>query len=161
MQNASTLTKQFKIVDSKSFYLSLSQFIKELPRDYVGTVSQVQERYGNLVHYRALGGLMNMIFISDAATNRELYVRNTDALRKSPSQVQTFLFAAGETVATAHGEDWRTKRKEANNLFSRQIIEASCAGQVEVVQNYISSLEEAPQDGMTLARRMSSPRMTA
>ena len=156
MQNASTLTKQFKIVDSKSFYLSLSQFIKELPRDYVGTVSQVQERYGNLVHYRALGGLMNMIFISDAATNRELYVRNTDALRKSPSQVQTFLFAAGETVATAHGEDWRTKRKEANNLFSRQIIEASCAGQVEVVQNYISSLEEAPQDGMTLARRMSA-----
>ena len=156
MQNASALSKQFELVDSTSFYLSLRQLLKELPRDYVGTLSEVQKRYGDLVHYRALGGFVNMIFISDARTNRELYVRHSEALVKSPSQVQTFLFAAGETVATAHGDDWRTKRKEANTLFSRQIVEASCAGQVEVVENYVSSLNTAPQDGMTLARRMAA-----
>lgn len=42
---------------------------------------------------------MHMPFISDAAINREMDVRNTDVLAKSPSQIQTFLFAAGPSFA--------------------------------------------------------------
>ena len=99
---------------------------------------------------------MNFAFISDAHVNRELFVRNTDALSKSPSQVQTFLYAAGPSVATAHGDDWRTKRKEANSLFSRPIIEASCPGQVAVTRKFVETLGPGPHDAILFARRLAA-----
>ena len=146
----------FDVVRGNEFYCSLPRFLKALPKDYIGTLAQVQARHGDLVHWRMFGGLFNFAFISDPAVNRELFVRNTDALRKSPSQIQTFLYAAGPSVATAHGDDWRTKRKEANALFSRTAVEASCAGQVEVIADYVETLSTAPQDAILLARRMAA-----
>jgi len=122
----------FNVVTGRAFFKPLGRFLKELSADYVGDLAKIQARHGDLVHWKVWGGALNFAFISDATVNRELFVRNTDALSKSPSQVQTFLHAAGPSVATAHGDDWRTKRKEANNLFSRSIIEASCRGQVAV-----------------------------
>ena len=147
---------QFNILNGNEFYQSLPRLLKELPRDYAGTLAKVQAHHGDLVHWRNFAGALNFVFISDAAVNRELYVRNTDALGKSPSQIQTFLYAAGSSVATAHGEPWRRKRKEANMLFSRNIVEASCAGQVEVVRNYIAELGHAPLDGLGVARRLAA-----
>lgn len=144
------------VVRGNEFYCSLACFLKALPNDYIGTMAQVQARHGDLVHWRVFGGLLNFAFISDPAVNRELFVRNTDALGKSPSQIQTFLYAAGPSVATAHGDDWRTKRKEANALFSRTAIEASCAGQVGVITDYVAALIAAPQDAILLARRMAA-----
>lgn len=147
---------RFNVVTGNKFYRPLPLLLHDLPRDYIGTLSKVRDHHGDLVHWRAFGGALNFAFISDAAANRELFVRNTDALEKSPSQVQTFLYAAGSTVATAHGADWRKKRKEANALFSRSVIEAACAGQVEVVQDYVETLNSASQDALLLARRMAA-----
>ncbi|MEO9684719.1 MAG: cytochrome P450 [Tateyamaria sp.] len=146
----------FTVITGSAFHLSFRQLLKTLPQDYVGTLAGIQTRYGPLVHWRVMGGLMNFAFISDARMNRELYVRHTDALEKSPSQVQTFLYAAGRSVATEHGETWRTKRKEANSLFSRQIIEASCAGQVDVVRKFAKTLDKTPQDGLTISRKLAA-----
>lgn len=146
----------FNILNGRQFYKPLLGFLKELPQDYIGTMAQVQDHHGDLVHWRPFGGLLNFAFISDSATNRELFVRNTDALGKSPSQIQTFLFAAGETVATAHGDDWRTKRKEANMLFSRSVVEASCAGQVAVTRDFVATLTTRPQDALRVARRLAA-----
>ncbi len=147
---------RFNVVTGKEFNWPLARFLKELPSDYIGTMSKVQARHGDLVHWRVFGGVMNLAFINDCATNRELFVRNTDALGKSPSQIQTFLYAAGPSVATAHGEDWRTKRKEANILFSRSAVEASCSGQIDVTRKYIAGLSTAPQDAIMVARRLSA-----
>jgi cytochrome P450 len=147
---------RFNVVTGSQFYRPLPAFLRELPQDYIGTLSKVRDHHGALVQWKLFGGTLNFAFISDADVNRELFVRNTDALGKSPSQVQTFLYAAGPTVATAHGSEWRKKRKEANNLFSRSAIEASCAGQVAVVQDYIQTLSRGPQDAMLLARRMAA-----
>lgn len=147
---------QFKVVNGNGFGWSFARFLKELPGDYVGTLSKVQARHGDLVHWRVFGGAMNFAFISDSAVNRDLFVRNADALGKSPSQIQTFLYAAGPSVATAHGDAWRTKRKEANSLFSRSAVEASCAGQVAVTEKYVSSLGAGPSDAMTVARRLAA-----
>lgn len=147
---------RFNVVRGSDFYCSLARFLKALPNDYIGTMAQVQARHGDLVHWRVFGGLLNFAFISDAAVNRELFVRNTDALGKSPSQIQTFLYAAGPTVATAHGAEWRTKRKEANALFSRTAVEASLAGQIEVIADYVETLSADPQDAILLARRMAA-----
>lgn len=146
----------FNVVNGTAFKLPLRRFLKELPKDYIGTLAKVQARHGDLVHWRIFGGLLNFAFISDPASNRELFVRNTDALAKSASQIQTFLYAVGPSVATAHGEDWRTKRKEANALFSRSAIEASCAGQIEVVTDFVASQTAAPQDAILLARRLAA-----
>ncbi len=146
----------FNILNGKEFYRPLAPFLRELPTDYIGTMAKVQARHGDLVHWRNFGGMMNFAFISDPQVNRELFVRNIDALAKSPSQIQTFLYAAGETVATAHGDDWRKKRKEANSLFSRSAVEASCAGQVAVTKAYISRLDPTPQDALTVAKRMAA-----
>lgn len=147
---------RFNVLKGSAFYCPLVQFLRELPSDYVGTMAQVQARHGNLVHWRLFGGLLNFTFISDPDTNRELFVRNADALGKSPSQIQTFLFAAGSSVATAHGDDWRKKRKEANSLFSRSAVEKSCAGQVAVTQTYVAGLGTGPQDAVLVARRMAA-----
>lgn len=147
---------QFNLVTGNAFYRPLMAFLKDLPRDYVGTLSKVKAEHGNLVLWRQFGGMMNFAFISDPATNRELFVRHADALKKSPSQVQTFLYAAGESVATAHGDDWRKKRKEANALFSRQVVEASYAGQIEVIADFIDGQSGDPQDAIGLARRMAA-----
>jgi cytochrome P450 len=147
---------RFNVLNGSAFNMSLRRFLRDLPNDYIGTLAQVQARHGDLVHWRVFGGLLNFAFISDPAVNRELFVRNADALGKSPSQIQTFLYAAGPTVATAHGEDWRTKRKEANALFSRTAIEAPCAGQVDVITDYLASISPAPQDAIVLARRMAA-----
>ena len=147
---------RFNIVTGKGFYAPFAKVLKALPEDYIGTLAQVQAHHGQLVHWKIFGGLMNFAFISDAAVNRELFVRNTDALAKSPSQIQTFLYAAGPSVATAHGEDWKTKRKEVNALFSRSAIEASCPGQVNVVSTYAAALDTGPLDGILLARRMAA-----
>lgn len=119
-------------------------------------MEQVQDRHGTLVHWRMFGGLLNFAFISDGPVNRELFVRNTDVLGKSPSQIQTFLYAAGPSVATAHGEDWKTKRKEANQLFSRKVVEASCAGQVAVTQDFIAGQVGQPKDALLIARRLAA-----
>lgn len=146
----------FNVLNGKEFYRPFAPFLKDLPDDYIGTLGKVQEKHGDLVHWRIFGGLLNFAFISDGPTNRDLYVRNTDALGKSPSQIQTFLFAAGQSVATAHGDDWRTKRKEANMLFSRNVIKASCAGQVEVAGKYIAGLGAKAQDGVLVARRLAA-----
>ena len=148
--------KTFNVLRGKAFFRPFWAFLKELPQDYVGTLAKVQSHHGDLVHWRIFGGVMHFAFISDAEVNRELYVRNVDALNKSPSQIQTFLYAAGPSVATAHGEAWRIKRKEANSLFSRKIIEASCAGQVAVVRDYIDTLGPAPLDAILLARRLAA-----
>lgn len=156
MLDAANSAPRFNVITGSEFYLPILKFLKTLPNDYVGTVMDIQKYHGPLVHVSAFGGAMNMAFISDANVNRELFVRNTDALGKSPSQIQTFLYAAGNSVATAHGEDWRVKRKEANNLFSRSIVEASCAGQVQVVQDYVAALPAQPHDAMTLARHMAA-----
>lgn len=149
-------TKAFTVIDGRAFYMSLGRMLKTLPQDYIGTLATIQRHHGPLVHWRAMGGFMNFAFISDPAVNRELFVRHTDALKKSPSQVQTFLYAAGSSVATEHGDTWRTKRKEANALFSRAIIEAPCSGQINVVRRYASTLGQSPHDGMTLARRLAA-----
>ncbi|WP_298858446.1 cytochrome P450 [uncultured Sulfitobacter sp.] len=147
---------QFNVVNGREFGWPLVRFLKELPNDYIGTMSKVQARHGDLIHWRLFGGLLNFAFISDGAANRELFVRNTEALGKSPSQIQTFIYAAGQSVATAHGGDWRRKRKEANILFSRNVVEASCSGQVDVTRNYVAGLGAAPQDAITIARRMAA-----
>lgn len=147
---------RFNVVRGNDFYCPLARFLKQLPNDYIGTMAQVQAHHGDLVHWRLFGGLMNFAFISNPAVNRELFVRNTDALEKSPSQIQTFLYAAGPSVATAHGDDWRTKRKEANALFSRTAIEASFAGQIDVIADYVETLSAAPLDAILLARRMAA-----
>lgn len=146
----------FETLSGNAFYKPLRRFLKDLPQDYVGTLAEVQAHHGKLVHWKALLGGMHLAFISDASVNRALFVRNTDALAKSPSQVQTFLYAAGPTVATAHGEDWRTKRKEANNLFSRQIVEASCPGQVAVTRDFIESSGFGAHDAIQLAKRLAA-----
>ncbi|MEP0519233.1 MAG: cytochrome P450 [Hyphomicrobiales bacterium] len=146
----------FNTVNGTEFYRPLMRFLKELPNDYIGTLAAVQAHHGDLVHWRLFGGLLNFAFISDATMNRELFVRNRDALAKVFSQVQTFLYAAGPSVATAHGVDWQTKRKEANALFSRSVVEASCEGQVTVTQNYAATVREVPQDAILLARRMAA-----
>ncbi|MEO9819138.1 MAG: cytochrome P450 [Paracoccaceae bacterium] len=146
----------FETVSGNAFYKPLRRFLKDLPQDYVGTLSEIQAKHGDLVHWRALKGVMNFAFISDAAVNRELFVRNTDALAKPASQVQTFLFAAGPSVATAHGEDWRTKRKEANSLFSRQMVEASCSGQVAVTREFLENSGPGPHDAIQFARRLAA-----
>ena len=147
---------KFNILNGNAFYQSLPRFLKELPRDYAGTLAKVQNHHGDLVHWRNFAGTLNFAFISDVTVNRELYVRNTDALGKSPSQIQTFLYAAGPSVATAHGEEWRRQRKEANMVFSRSIVEASCAGQVEVTRDYVAELGSAPLDALEVARRLSA-----
>lgn len=147
---------RFNTLTGNEFYQPLRPFLKDLPNDYIGTLSKVQKHHGDLVHWRMFGGFLNFAFISDAAVNRELFVRNTDALAKSPSQIQTFLYAAGPSVATAHAEDWRKKRKEANSLFSRSVIEASCAGQIEVVRDYLETLSAGSLDAILLARRMAA-----
>ena len=147
---------RFNTVRGKEFYAPLLRFLKGLPNDYIGTMAEVQAHHGDLVHLRLLGGFLNFAFISDATVNRELFVRNLDALGKVPSQVQTFLYAAGPSVATAHGDDWRAKRKEANAVFSRNAIEASCAGQVAVASDYVAGLSAAPQDAIMLARRVTA-----
>lgn len=146
----------FNTVRGSEFYRPLAKFLKELLNDYIGTLSKVQAQHGDLVHWRLFGGLLNFAFISDPTTNRDLFVRNTNALGKAPSQIQTFLYAAGPSVATARGDGWRTKRKEANLLFSRKIVEASCQGQVEVTGDFVNTLGEAPQDAILLARRMAA-----
>jgi len=84
----------FEVVKGNGFFKSLPQFLKDLPQDYVGNLAEIQAEYGDLVHWKIFGGAMNFAFISDATVNREFFVRNTDALAKSPSQVQTFLYAA-------------------------------------------------------------------
>lgn len=147
---------RFNVLTGNAFGWPLRKFLRDLPQDYIGTMSKVQARHGDLVHWRMFAGMVNLAFISDSTLNRELFVRNTDALGKSPSQIQTFLFAAGQSVATAHGDAWRTKRKEANNLFSRSAVEASCAGQVAVTQDYITGLPATPQQALTVARRLAA-----
>ncbi len=146
----------FNVVTGRAFYKPLWRFLKELPKDYVGDLAKIQARYGDLVHWKVWGGALNFAFISDATVNRELFVRHTDALSKSPSQVQTFLYAAGPSVATAHGDDWRTKRKEANSLFSRSIIEASCQGQVAVTRRFVETHGPGPHDAILFARRLAA-----
>lgn len=96
---------QFNVVNGSEFNWPLLRFLKELPNDYIGTLSKVQASQGDLIHWRMFGGLLNFAFISDPAANRELFVRNTDALGKSSSQIQTFMYAAGQSVATAHGDE--------------------------------------------------------
>lgn len=147
---------RFHVLNGNAFYTTLARFLRDLPRDYIGTMAKVQAHHGDLVHWRMFGGLLNFAFISDPTTNRDLFVRNTDALGKSPSQIQTFLYAAGTSVATAHGDDWRKKRKEANSLFSRSAIAAPCAGQVAVAQKYAMGLSAQPQDAVFVARRMAA-----
>lgn len=146
----------FNVVAGNAFFKPFRQFLKDLPQDYVGTLAEVQAQHGDLVHWKIFGGAMNFVFISDAAVNRELFVRNTDALAKSPSQVQTFLYAAGPSVATAHGDDWRKKRKEANSLFSRQIVEASCPGQVAVTRQFVEHSGAGPHDANRFAKRLAA-----
>ncbi|MDA7425297.1 cytochrome P450 [Thalassococcus lentus] len=146
----------FEVVNGNAFYKSLGTFLRELSQDYVGNLAEIQRQHGDLVHWKALKGFVNFAFISDAATNRELFVRNTDALAKSPSQIQTFLYAAGPSVATAHGEDWRTKRKEANSLFSRQIVEASWPGQVSVTRDFVQNCGTGPLNAIQLSRRLAA-----
>ncbi len=146
----------FEVVTGRAFFKPLRRFLKELSADYVGDLSKIQARHGDLVHWKVWGGALNFAFISDAYVNRELFVRNTDALSKSPSQVQTFLYAAGPSVATAHGDDWRTKRKEANSLFSRPIIEASCPGQIAVTRQFVETLGPGPHDAILFARRLAA-----
>lgn len=146
----------FEIILGRSFFKPFKQFLKDLPQDYVGNLAEVQKHHGDLVHWQVFKGAMNFAFISDATVNRELFVRNTDALAKSPSQIQTFLYAAGHSVATAHGNDWRKKRKEANSLFSRQIIEASCAGQVDVTSDFVANSGTGPHDAIRFAKRLAA-----
>lgn len=146
----------FEVVTGRAFFKPLKRFLKELSADYVGDLAKIQAKHGDLVHWKAWGGALNFAFISDAAVNRELFVRNTDALSKTPSQVQTFLYAAGPSVATAHGDDWRTKRKEANSLFSRPIIESSCPGQVAVTRRFVETRGPGPHDAILLARRLAA-----
>lgn len=151
-----TNNKCFSIIAGRGFFRPLRGFLKDLPADYVGTLAQVQAHHGDLVHWKAMGGLLHLVFINDAHVNRELFVRHTDALKKSPSQIQTFLFAAGDSVATAHGDSWRVKRKEANALFARKIVEASCSGQVDVVSDYIKGLGQGPHEALTVARQLAA-----
>ena len=146
----------FEVVTGRTFFKPLRRFLKELSADYVGDLAQIQAHHGDLVHWKVWGGALNFAFISDATVNRELFVRNTEALSKSPSQVQTFLYAAGPSVATAHGDDWRKKRKEANSLFSRHIIEASCPGQVAVTRRFVETGGVGPQDAILFARRLAA-----
>ena len=147
---------RFNVVSGREFDWPLARFLRDLPRDYIGTLSKVQARHGDLVHWRLFGGALNFVFISDGAVNRDLFVRNADALGKTPSQVQTFLYAAGQSVATAHADAWRKKRKEANMVFSRKAVEASCAGQVAVTRAFVETISEGPQDALLLARRMAA-----
>lgn len=146
----------FEVVTGNKFFKPLRQFLKDLPKDYIGNLADIQAQHGNLVHWKVYGGALNFAFVSEATANRELFVRNTDALSKSPSQVQTFLYAAGPSVATAHGNDWRTKRKEANSLFSRAIVEASCAGQVAVTHQFVETSGAGPHDAIRFAKRLAA-----
>lgn len=146
----------FEVVTGRRFFKPLRKFLKELSADYVGDLAMIQAHHGDLVHWKVWGGVLNFAFISDATVNRELFVRNTDALSKSPSQVQTFLYAAGPSVATAQGDDWRTKRKEANSLFSRPIIEASCPGQVAVTCRFVETQGPGPHDAILFSRRLAA-----
>ena len=156
VSESSPSDKRFSVVSGRDFCYPLLNFFKTLASDYIGSVSKVHEHHGPLVHWRFFRGWANFVFISDADVNRELFVRHGDALEKSPSQIQTFLYAAGESVATAHGADWRKKRKEANRLFSRKIIEATCEGQVDVVSRFVNALEPTPQDAVSVARMLAA-----
>jgi len=146
----------FNVVTGKGFFKPLRKFLKDLPRDYIGNLADIQARHGDLVHWKIFGSALDFAFISDAKINRELFVRNTDALSKAPSQVQTFLYAAGPSVATAHSDDWRKKRKEANSLFSRSIVEASCAGQVTVARQFVDQIGTGPHDAILFAKRLAA-----
>lgn len=148
--------RPWTILKGRAFGRSLRHVLRALPRDYIGTLADIQARHGPLAHWRMFGGALNFAFVSDAQVNRALHVQHAEALGKSPSQVQTFLYAAGPSVATAHGPAWRAKRKEANSLFSRQSVEASCAGQVEVVRHFAAAQTDAPQDARRLARRLAA-----
>ena len=85
----------FEVVTGRAFFKPLRRFLKELSADTVGDLAKIQTRHGDLVHWKVWGGALNFASSSDAHVNRELFVRNTDALSKSPSQVQKFLYAAG------------------------------------------------------------------
>jgi cytochrome P450 len=146
----------FETVSGTAFYKPLRQFLKDLSRDYVGNLARIQVQHGDLVHWKVLKGAMNFAFLSDALVNRELFVRNSDVMAKPPSQTQTFRYAAGSSVATAHGEDWRKKRKEANTLFSRQIVEASCPGQVNVARDFVINSGAGPHDAIRFAKRLAA-----
>lgn len=149
-------TPAFRVLCGPDFGWTLRRFLRQLPQDYIGTMSQIRSAHGPLVQWRLFGGRVNFAFVFDPAVNRALFVRHGADLRKSPSQAQTFLYAAGPSVATAHGPDWRVKRKEANSLFSRQMVEASCAGQVSVVRDYIRSLKDGAHDATVMARRLAA-----
>lgn len=146
----------FNVVKGGSFFRPLRPFLRDLPSDYVGTVENVKKHHGPLVHWQTLGGFLNFVLISDAEVNRALFVRHAAKLKKPRAQVQTFLFAAGESVATAEHEEWHVKRKEMNALFSRPLIEGSCPGQVKVVQDYIRDVGSGVQDALTVSRKLAA-----
>jgi cytochrome P450 len=82
--------------------------LRRMSRDPLGTLADLRQRYGDIIHCRMWPE--HQIVLTDPALVRELLVNQHDALIRWERGIQVFSQLHGNSVLTAEGETWRSKR---------------------------------------------------
>lgn len=93
-----------------------------MSRDPLGTLADLRERYGDIVHCRIWPE--HQIVLTDPQLVRELLVNQHDALIRWERGIQVFSQLHGNSVLTVEGESWRSKRHTLQPGFSPKNVQS-------------------------------------
>lgn len=96
--------------------------LRRMSGDLLGTLSEWQATYGDVVHLRIWPE--HQVVLTDPQLVRELLTRHHDALIRWERGIQVFSRMHGRSVFIAEGQEWRTKRRALQPSFSARNVQA-------------------------------------
>ncbi|MET0321535.1 MAG: cytochrome P450 [Duganella sp.] len=96
--------------------------LRRMANDLLGTLAQWRGMYGNLVHLRIWPE--HQVVVTDPQLVRELLVTHHDALVRWERGIAVMSELHGNSVLTAEGAAWQTKRRALNPAFSPKGVQA-------------------------------------
>lgn len=96
--------------------------LRHMSRDLLGTLDEWRQRYGDMVHLRIWPE--HQIVVTEPGLVRELLVNHYDALIRWERGIQVLSQLHGNSVLTAEGEPWRSKRHALQPSFSPKAVQS-------------------------------------
>lgn len=95
--------------------------LRRMSRDLLGSLNAWRQCYGDVVHLRIWPE--HQIVVTDPQLVRELLVKHHDALIRWERGIQVFSQLHGNSVLTAEGEPWRSRRHALQPSFSPKDVQ--------------------------------------
>lgn len=94
---------------------------RQMMNDILGLHERLQEEYGDIVHFRAMGS--EFCSVTDPAVIRQILIGDSDAYVKGDLPRKQLGGVLGDGIFLAEGEQWRRQRKHVQPVFFRERLD--------------------------------------